>query len=1589
MSSFRRTCVVLLGVAALAGLGLIPPAQAQKQPLPPQIDGIPAVDPGVNDFSQAISLPTDPKLERSLQAAIDNVKAENWAKVVEVLQGLLNIPEDKFVQVERTGVDGKKSKVWVSVRKESNRLIGTLPKDGMDTYKLAYGGEAKNSLAEAKQRNDFRKMADVANRYLYTDSGAEAMQLVASNQLDRGDFVSAALYFERLIEREELHKMSEHALIKSAIALNRFKDPASAKLLEKVWAAFKEKYGSSVRLGDKVVELGDLRSEVEKVRDGGVLGSKFDWAMVRGNPGRNGIGDGDAPFMKNRYKLSTVRDASSSSTTVRSTINNAVSVYANRGGVVIPAASPIATNGMLFYRATDGIFAIDLKSGEMRWNTVDSAKLSLTRLGEDVPKWNIINQWYGQFTGAGFPNIVFENSTISTLSTDNTNVYAVDDLPVPPFVQQFQQQPFLGPPELAKAAQGSKLQAYNIKSGKLIWELGAADTKSDKAGEIDLTETFFLGAPLPIHGKLYALAEKKEELKLLCIDPAHGEVNWSQPLANTNVPITRDPYRRTQAAHLAYGEGILVCPTNSGAVLGVDMLTHSLVWAYSYRPKQPGVDPSMPNPGGPFRPVPFPQPGLPVQPVKPKDDWKVSAPVITDGKVIFTAFDASGLHCLNLRDGSEIWKTNKSDDDLYLGGVHKGKVILVGKKFCRAVDVNTGKEDWKTQTGTPSGMGVIADNIFFLPLKAGEGKGEPEVCQINIDKGNILAHTKSRNKEVPGNLLFYDGDVLSQSLDEVAAYPQLKVQLGEMNALLDKNPNDPVGLKLRGEVNLDGGDHQGAIDDLQKALANKPDDKNRAEIRATLYDCLTEYMQISFPKAEKYIDVYADLCKVATAEDASPQDKQANAKEEKRRMATMYSLIGEGRKDQDKLVEAFDAYLAFGSLGLEGNELMPVVYDKSIRAPLDVLARAQINALMAKAVEKGMQKPLEDKIRAKWGTIKPTDIDSIRSFVSMFGTQSSVGRQARFQLAEQLMGEKGFVNMVEAERHLLLLRRQTEEPLLAAKALECLARLMTSKGQMRDAAYYFRALAEEYPKVKVRDDMTGEDLFNELITDKRFWGELDEGTQSWFGARAKIKTENGQFQQNQPQATLTFEPVGEVTPFFQRLHVSLSLQFNHLRIVDRVTGEEVLKATNLTRVQDLANIVNMFPQGQGPRFTYHIMGHMMVLPVGYMVYGIDLVAKRQVWEKNMLGDGGMIGVGGRLQPDPADGTLSIIYQDGYTQPLGKVGPIEPSYVCVQGRDSLTALDPITGRTLWVRDDISSRAQLFGDEQMIYAVEMNTQKQPTGTRCLRAHDGASLPAADFTGLFQQRQRVIGRTILVSDAKADKMVLRLYDVLTGKDLWAKEFPTGTLVLKSEEPNLVGGIDPQGKFTVFDLRTQKEVLKGQLDAAHVAKCQHVTLLEDGNQFYLAVQGPPNQQVAQFGANAVRSNFTNNTGVRSVPVNGYVYAFSKDGTLKWRTMEEIPNQMLVMEGFKELPFLLFSCQATKMMGNPQQGQWAAQVGAIHVINKKTGKLEMREPEMNPNNPQQFFSYNLDLKAGKLEMVSWGYKLTLNMEMETASDKK
>jgi hypothetical protein len=103
--------------------------------------------------------------------------------------------------------------------------------------------------------------------------------------------------------------------------------------------------------------------------------------------------------------------------------------------------------------------------------------------------------------------------------------------------------------------------------------------------------------------------------------------------------------------------------------------------------------------------------------------------------------------------------------------VTDGKVLLAGKEEFRALGLNAGGQLWQVPTGTPSGQGVLAGKIYYLPVKSDADKKEAGILAIALDEGKVLTRHSNEKKEPPGNLVFCRGVVLSQTATTVTAYP--------------------------------------------------------------------------------------------------------------------------------------------------------------------------------------------------------------------------------------------------------------------------------------------------------------------------------------------------------------------------------------------------------------------------------------------------------------------------------------------------------------------------------------------------------------------------------------------------------------------------------------------------------------------------------------------------------------------------------------------------------------------------------------------------------------------------------------------------
>ena len=136
--------------------------------------------------------------------------------------------------------------------------------------------------------------------------------------------------------------------------------------------------------------------------------------------------------------------------------------------------------------------------------------------------------------------------------------------------------------------------------------------------------------------------------------------------------------------------------------------------------------------------------------------------------------------------------------------------------------------------------------------------------------------------------------------------------------------------------------------------------------------------------------------------------------------------------------------------------------------------------------------------------------------------------------------------------------------------------------------------------------------------------------------------------------------------------------------------------------------------------------------------------------------------------------------------------------------------------------------------------------------------------------------------MADKTQEATTLRLYDPLTGKDLWKQAFAAKSYVLQSEDGDLTGVVEPDGQVRVVDLTTRKEVLTpdSKMDPKYLEKDAVITVLGDAADVYIAPNNP------EPATTRVNTNLMPGTGLRGLNVNGELYAFRRgNGKLHWRT--------------------------------------------------------------------------------------------------------
>ena len=376
-----------------------------------------------------------------------------------------------------------------------------------------------------------------------------------------------------------------------------------------------------------------------------------------------------------------------------------------------------------------------------------------------------------------------------------------------------------------------------------------------------------------------------------------GKLIWQQPLVTTGAEGDYDIPRKTSGLAPSASDGILVCPTNSGAVVAVDASTHALRWGYLYAPTEEHRN---------YRR--FNVPHLLRAQMRNGASWVDSNPIIVDGKVLVTPSDSNEVHCLGLLDGQLLWKA-PSEDALYIATVADGNVVVVGTNGIHALRLEDGKAGWNDapvplpEGTTVGGRGFVSGGRYVLPLIHGA------VFCFDAATGKNPQTVFSPTGALPGNLVCHKGRVLSQTPTGLTLFYQRGFLKEYLEKALPGRPDDPTLLTLRGEMSVSNGDYATALDAFRLAYKGLPNEQTRARLWRVLYDLLASRS-----------DASAELWREADALSTTTSRKIA-----------MMRLRARRSRDAGDLVTAIPIYLDLLSLPESSGSLIQVDRTRKLR----------------------------------------------------------------------------------------------------------------------------------------------------------------------------------------------------------------------------------------------------------------------------------------------------------------------------------------------------------------------------------------------------------------------------------------------------------------------------------------------------------------------------------------------------------------------------------------------------------------------------------------------------------------------------------
>ncbi len=769
----------------------------------------------------------DRNLQRRHEQTERLIQAERYAEAGQLLGSLLEGQSDFFLAPP---VDSSERTTATTFDGEILRKIEELPETGRNSYALQFQTLAQRLLTDAVQRGSLEGIQIVSQHYFPTPAGIDATFLLGMSQFEQGA-TGSAMFSLRKLQRKGLNVDAYEPTLSLTLAtcqlrlgihddakqtlerfLKRFprptiliggSEPWTPQNVDELLAKLRQGMGPPPPLSDWIEQTG--------------------WLLNLGSPTQNPSTRTEKPLLELLWQIPTLGRADNSSEA-----RLLQTVVRRSGDVYLPAGQPLVVDQRLILRGMYETTAIDVRTGKRLWRSADADYRLPTPIASSFRNFGFQG---GSVSAPRFAlRILAWHDRISHgMSSDGKHLFIVEGLDLTPYGQYSglgggRRNIQLGNKSVEdpRAKPGNSIVARDVRTGQVLWRAGKYPlvqkifdqlaeelesknigsklppapgnsnseakkaTKDSGAATVDaiseeekfLGETWFLGPPLPLYGRLNVIGENAGVLRLFVLDAQNGKLIRQQPLLQSPVPFENDFLRRYYGLTPSAANGILLCPTGLGMVVALDATTAAPLWCFSY------LTPSRedPNARNNFRNMRSFHYGLGAgndefRTMFAQTGWQIPSLMVDGSRLLVAPPDVPALYCLDLATGKLLWQKEnlKHQDTLYVACIRNGKVYVVTPISMLALSLEDGKSVWKyslasvrserqtegpssrrrriapmNSDGTPStasveptpnlvfpkgvvpsGYGVHNDNRYFLPLSDGT------VADVDLDKGTF------------------------------------------------------------------------------------------------------------------------------------------------------------------------------------------------------------------------------------------------------------------------------------------------------------------------------------------------------------------------------------------------------------------------------------------------------------------------------------------------------------------------------------------------------------------------------------------------------------------------------------------------------------------------------------------------------------------------------------------------------------------------------------------------------------------------------------------------------------------------------------